>query len=126
MNNQANNMEEWEEVSVPTHPINGGRWVATVVEIRCNATGEVREYEANEIKMDDEETPSASIWREGNLGCDCNRRPFFVRAEGKEEDWDSELINPCSEGLYSVRLRSKKTGRVFYSEFDEVEVKSGD
>jgi len=107
-------MEEWEEVSALTHPVKGGRWVATVAEIRCNATGEVREHETHETMMDGAEDPGDYIWSDGNYGCDCNRRLFFARAAGEEEDWDSG----CSEGLYSVRVRNKKSGRVWYSEFD--------
>ena len=107
-------MEDWEEVSVPTHPQKDGRWVATVAEIRDNATGVVREYQNDDILTDGDAEPSSYIWEDGNYSCDCNRRLFFARAAGEDEDLDSE----CSDGLYSVRVRNKKSGRVFYSEFD--------
>ncbi len=71
---------------------------------------------AQEILMDGDENPGYYVWSDGNYGCDCNRRLFFARAAGEEADWDGE----CSKGFYSVRLRNKKTGRVFYSEFDPV------
>jgi hypothetical protein len=107
-------MEEWEEVNVPTHQIKGGKWVATVVEIRDNATGVVREYQDESILMDDEEAPDSYIWEEGNYSCDCNRRLFFLRAANEDEDFG---IN-CGDGAYAVRVRNKQNGRVFYSEFD--------
>jgi hypothetical protein len=107
-------MEEWETVDVPTHPQKDGNWVATVVEIRDNDTGIVREYQNADILTDGGAEPSSYIWEDGNYSCDCNRRLFFARAAGEDEDWDSD----CSDGLYSVRVRNKKSGRVFYSEFD--------
>ncbi len=107
-------MEEWETVEVPTHPQKDGKWVATVAEIRDNATGIVREYQDDAVLMNGDAEPSVFIWEDGNYSCDCNRRLFFARAAGEDEDWDSE----CSDGLYSVRVRNKRSGRVFYSEFD--------
>lgn len=107
-------MEEWEVVDIPTHQLQYAKWVATVAEIRDNATGIVREYQNDAILEDGDFEPSAFIWESGNYSCDCNRRLFFARAAGEDEDWDSD----CSDGLYSVRLRNKKSGRVFYSEFD--------
>lgn len=113
MKNNAD-MEEWEDVYVPTHPIKGGRWVSCVAEIRCNSTGEVREHETHEIIMDGDEDPGDYIWSDGNYSCDCNRRLFFARAAGHDEDCDKD----CSDGRYSVRVRNKKSGRVWYSEFN--------
>jgi hypothetical protein len=37
---------------------------------------------------------------DGNYGCDCNRRLFFARAAGEEE----EHHGTCSEGAFSVRI----------------------
>jgi hypothetical protein len=107
-------MEDWETVDVPTHPVKGGRWVAAVAEIRDNATGVVREHESHETMMDGDPDPGDFIWSDGNYSCDCNRRLFFARAAGEDEDWDGG----CSDGLYAVRLRNKRTGRVYYNEFD--------
>lgn len=107
-------MDEWEELEVPTHPIKGGKWVAIVAEIRDNATGVVRQYQSDDILMRGDAEPSSYVWEDGNYSCDCNRRLFFARAANDDENFDSE----CSYGLYSVRLRNKKSGRVFYSEFD--------
>lgn len=111
-------MEEWEEILVPTHPIKDGRWVATIAEIRCNATGEIREHEMHEVLIDGDEQPNDYTWRDGNYSCDCNRRVFF------NADWDENTDN-CSEGLYSVRVRNKKSGRIWYSEFDLHSVETG-
>lgn len=66
------------------------------------------------VLKDGDESPNTHIWSDGNFGCDCNRRIFFNRTGGKDKGVDGE----CSEGLYSVRVRNKKSGRVFYSEFD--------
>ena len=107
-------MEEWEEVDIPTHRLKDAKWVATVAEIRNHATGVVREYQDNSIMEDGAPEPSSFIWEDGNYACDCNRKLFFARAAGEDEDWERE----CSDGLYSVRVRNKKSGRVFYSEFD--------
>jgi len=103
-----NDMEQWEELNIPTHPIEGGRWVMTVAEIRHNATGQVRECEHGAILMDGEHDPENWIWSGGNNGCDCNRHILFT---------GGDYLGPCGEGLYSVRVRNKSTGRVFYSEF---------
>lgn len=105
-------MEEWEIVEVPTHPQKDGKWVATIAEIRDNATGIVSEYQNDAILTDGDAEPSAYIWEDGNYSCDCNRRLFFARAAREDEDLK------CSDGLYSVRVRNKRSGRVFYSEFD--------
>lgn len=105
-------MEEWEDVSLP-QPVNGGRRVAVVVEIRCNATGEVREYETDDILRDGADDPGDYLWSEGNYGCDCNRAAFFADAGG-EDDIDCS----CGEGRYSIRVRNKKSGRVWYREWE--------
>ena len=107
-------MEEWEIVDVQMHPQKDGKWVATVAEIRDNTTGIVREYQNDAFLTNGDAEPSAYIWEDGNYSCDCNRRLLFARAAGEDEDWDGG----CSDELYSVRVRNKKSGRVFYSEFD--------
>jgi hypothetical protein len=107
-------MEEWEVVDIPTHRLKGAKWVATVVEIRNNATGDVREHRDDSIMEDGETEPSSFMWEDGNCACDCNRRLFFARSAGEDEDWESE----CGHGAFSVRVRNKRSGRVFYSEFD--------
>lgn len=106
--------EEWEEVAVPTHPQKNGKWVATVVEIRDNATGIVREHQSFSILVNGDIEPSSYIWEYGNYSCDCNRCLFFAHAAGEDEDRERD----CGNGAYSVRVRNKKSGRVFYSEFD--------
>jgi len=107
-------MEEWGIIDVPPHPPKGGKWVAIIAEIRDNATGIVREYQDVAVLHDGELKPRTYIWDEGDYSCDCNRRLFFARASGEEKGWD----DGCSDGLYSVRVRNKKSGRVFYDEFD--------
>jgi hypothetical protein len=97
---------------MPTRTKN--KWVSVIAEIRENATGEVREHRSDEILDDGEETPNTYMWEEGNYSCDCNRRLFFERANGEDEDIDSQ----CTGGKFSVRLRNAKTGKIYYDEFD--------
>lgn len=104
-------MTEWEEVVIPTHPLDDGEaWVKVVAVIRKNATGELHEYECNEIMEWKFGTPSTWIWTEGNYSCDCNRGIFF----GEPEDVD------CGDGAYAVQLRNAKTGEVYYDELDSI------
>lgn len=104
-------MDDWEEAGETM--LGGGKLVKAIAEVRDNATGVVREYECEEILGDGESEPCTFIWKDGNYSCDCNRSLFFARAAGDAEDFDKE----CSDGKYSVRVRNKKSGRVFYSEF---------
>jgi hypothetical protein len=88
--------------------------IATVAEICDNSTGVVREYAIDGLTEADGVTPSDWMWEGGNYSCDCNRRLFFARAAGEDEDW----YGGCGDVAYSVRVREAKTGRVFYNEFD--------
>lgn len=90
-------------------------WVECIAEIRNNETGEIREYATEEILETGNEHPSISNWKENNYSCDCNRLLFFNRAkdEEKEEDWDVA----CTNGKFSVNLKNKKDGKVYYREF---------
>jgi hypothetical protein len=92
-------------------------WVKCIAEIRNNDTGEVREYETNELLYADDKHPSIFNWEENNYSCDCNRRLFFkiVNHEETEDDWNSA----CSDGKFSVNLKNKKDGKVYYREFGE-------
>lgn len=88
-----------------------------MAEIKNNITGEVREYETEEIFEIGEEHPSVFNWEENNYVCDCNRLLFFKRALNEEEldeDWEAE----CSRGKFSVNLKNKKDGKVYYREFE--------
>lgn len=91
-------------------------WVKCIAEIRNNETGEIREFETDEILVIGEKYPSTFIWENGNYACDCNRHLFFKRAKNEEskEDWDVE----CSHGKYSVNLKIKKDGNVYYREYN--------
>jgi hypothetical protein len=91
-------------------------WVKCIAEIRNNETGEIREFETDEILVIGEKYPSTFIWENGNYACDCNRHLFFKRAKNEEteEDWDFE----CSHGKYSVNLKTKKDGNVYYREYN--------
>jgi hypothetical protein len=103
---------QWAEVAKSTHPIQDGRWVEVLANIRFNATGEVRQYATSEILMDGETQPSTFNWSENNFSCDCNREIFFFRAAGQvapERD--------CTDGQYAVRLENPVTGQVYYEEF---------
>lgn len=88
-------------------------WVCEGVRIRDNATGEVRPYEGHTIVDAYGETPSDFMWADGNYSCDCNRRLFFRRAGG-EDDEDGIV---CGDGAYSVQVFNPVDGRVFYDEF---------
>ncbi len=95
------------------HPIKDGVWVKIIAEIRKNDTGEIREYETCEILMNDEDYPNPFNWSENNYSCDCNRRLFFDRAGGGDEDWNTL----CTCGAFSVNLKNKKDGDCYYREF---------
>jgi len=106
-------MDDWEVVDHPNPPA-GMVWVAAIAEIRDNKTGQVRRYENNyELLGIGADKPDAFIWKNGNYACDCNRSLFFLRAGGESEELESD----CGEGEFSVRLRNKKTGAVYYDEF---------
>lgn len=89
--------------------------VVVRVEIRKNATGEIREFETT-LLFDDfggDKYPNYFIWEEGNYSCDCNRRLFFARANCEEEDWQSG----CGDTEYSVSILLED-GECIYSEFE--------
>lgn len=102
------------EISDIENPPKGMSWVRSVVEVRKNDTGEIREfvndYELLEIG---DSAPSTFMWADGNYSCDCNRALFFLRA-GEEDDSEDET--PCGDGAYSVRVRNKLSGKVIYDE----------
>jgi len=89
--------------------------VECVAEIRNNETGEIREYITHETLDIGDEHPSVFNWEENNNACDCNRLLYFKRAknEEKDEDWDVE----CSDGKFSVNLKNKKDGKIYYREY---------
>ena len=105
-------IEDWKEAD-DWNPPKDGKWVWTIVEIRQNSTGTIREYASRELLMDGEDTPCTYLWSEGNYACDCNRGDFFAQANDEDKDYDGG----CGDTAYSVRLRNKKNGRVYYSEF---------
>ena len=105
-------IQTWLEGEKKPQPLCGGRWVRVTARIRNNATGEVREYGTDEILEGGEETPSEWPWSDGNYGCDCNRRLFFARACGEEEDWKGE----CSDDKFSVQLVNPSSGAAYYDE----------
>lgn len=106
---------DWIEVKKDTHQIDNCIWVECIAEIRNNETGEIREYETHEILEIGDEHPSVFNWEENNYLCDCNRRLFFKRANNEEtnDDWNVE----CSDGKFSVNLKNKKDGKVYYREY---------
>lgn len=107
-------MTNWEAKDDPAHPLKNGKWVEVIVKIRENATGEVRECLSHEILERGNDYPSSYIWEDGNFSCNCNRSLFFGRAGGEEEPMEAD----CGDGLYSVQLRNKKTGEVYYDELE--------
>ena len=96
------------------HPVWKSPTVWVDVQIRHNATGEVRTIRQWMIyDPEDGDTPSDYMYSDGNYSCDCNRHLFFHRANGAEPDEDCA----CGEVVYSVNLVNPKDGRVFYEEF---------
>lgn len=108
-------MKEWIE-SRKNLELNNAKFVIVIAEIKNNETGEIREYETEEILSHDDEHPPVFNWEENNYACDCNRRLFFkrVKNEETEDDWNV----PCSDGKYSVNLKNKFDGSVYYREFE--------
>lgn len=106
-------MNKWEEVKkAPPH--DKVIWVRVIAHIRKNSTGEVRQYETQEIMDEGQDKPNNFNWAENNYSCDCNREIFFERAIGKEiEDRD----NDCGHGKFSVNLQNPVTGDFYYTEF---------
>lgn len=106
----------WIEVKTKSTKIKNSIWVKCIAEIKNNATGEIREYETDEILERGDEYPSVFNWEENNYSCDCNRLLFFKQAKNEvtEEDWNVE----CSDGKFSVNLKNKKDGNIYYREFD--------
>ena len=91
-------------------------WVKCIAEIRDNSTNEIREYETDEILRKGDKYPSVFNWEENNNSCDCNRLLYFKRAKNEEteEDWNVG----CSDGKFSVNLKNKNDGEIYYREFN--------
>lgn len=107
-------VDDWEVIDHPRAAPTDCVWVSSIVEIRKNQTGEIREYINNyELLEVGDSTPSDFMWRDGNYSCDCNRALFFLRAGGED---DSKDETPCGDGTYSVRVRNKLNGNVYYDE----------
>lgn len=85
-----------------------------LIYIRNNETGEVRQYADELIEGWDAGQPSIFIWEDGNFSCDCNRRLFFARVKGEDEDWEGD----CSDGKFSVNIRDTITNQGYYKEFE--------
>lgn len=107
---------DWIEVEKTTHPVKDSIWVKVIAEIKNNETGEIVEYESDEILENGESVPNVFNWEENNFSCDCNRFVFFCRAKGL--GFDIEKDSKCSDGKYSVNLKNKKNGEVYYREFE--------
>jgi len=88
-----------------------GRIVSVRLEIRRNATGEVRGFPY----VGDPEV-SEFLWSEGNYASDSNRAWFFAWAGG-----DRLVQNCCGAGVYSVRVTAVDDGCVLYSDFGETD-----
>jgi hypothetical protein len=90
--------------------------IIVIASIRDNATGEIREYETEEFIGTRDKEPITYNWEEGNYSCDCNRKLFFERAKDKEAKFD--MNSGCTDGKYSVSLRVKEGGLIYYKEFE--------
>lgn len=110
---------DWIEVKKESHQIKNCIWVECIVEIRKNDNGEIREYETEEILKIGDEYPSVFNWKENNYSCDCNRLLFFKYA--KDEEVIDEEFNglQCTNGKFSVNLKNKKDGKVYYREYNK-------
>ena len=106
----------WELINVPEDQREGVKWVATVVEIRDNATGEVRSYVDQQRIKDGESEPNCFTWKKGHESCDCFRYLYFARAAGEKEGYVWDYF--CGNSAFSVRIRNKRSWRVFYDEFE--------
>ena len=110
-----NGIEDWDVIEAS----NGYVYVRVTQHIRCNATGENRQSDA-QARLEDRgdgrasESPNEWWWSDGNAACDCNRAMFFAQAA---DEPDPNL--DCGHGAYSVRLANPKTGEVFYDEFED-------
>ena len=87
-----------------------GSIVNTILKIRKEETGEIRDYK-QQFHKDDINNHNFYIYEEGNYACDCNRSIFFG-----EEDYDSST---CSDHKYSLNIVDAETGEVYYREYDE-------
>jgi hypothetical protein len=67
------------------------------VEIRNNATGEVRRH-----RHEDWQSHSVFWWTEGNASCDCNRGLFFARDGGRELTDEEEDAFECGDDAYTA------------------------
>lgn len=105
--------DQWLQI-YQEHPFHAKSWwVAVLVLIRKNSTGEVREYYSNHEILEGAAThPSTFIWTDGNYACDCNRHLFFTNHEGEDDCC-------CGEGAYSVNLVNPVTGEAYYKEFEQ-------
>lgn len=83
-------------------------WCKVLVQIRENATGEIVEFNDDNIFDTENNKVNIYIWEEGNYSCDCNRRLMF------DENTDNET---CGEGEYSVNILHPITRNVVYREF---------
>ena len=106
---------DWIEVKKETHQNDNCIWAECIAEIKNNETSEIREYETHEILEIGGEHPSVFNWEENNFSCDCNRRLFFKRANNEETEDDCNA--ECSDGKFSVNLKNKKDGKVYYREY---------
>lgn len=107
---------EWIEIREIDNGSIKGKIVSVIAEIRKNSTGEIREYVSEEILENDTNFPSVFNWEENNYSCDCNRHIFFKRA-CNEVVTDDDFERECSDGKYSVNLKNKKDGKIYYKEF---------
>lgn len=83
------------------------------VELRNNATGEVRIIEQD--VYDNDLAAFEFCWTEGNMSCDCNRGLYFARAKDEPEDWERE----CGHEAFTAIRAALDDGRVIELDDDE-------
>lgn len=106
---------DWIEVKKEVIQTNNFIFVECIAEIRNNMTNEIREFQTVEILKIDDECPSVFNWQENNYSCDCNRFLFYKKANNEETE--NDLNAECSNGKFSVNLKNKKDGKVYYREY---------
>ena len=80
------------------------------ISIKCNNTGEIRNFYDSD-PIDEDLESYLFLWEEGNFSCDCNRCLFFKRVNNELEDEAS-----CGDEQYSVNIYDEND-KCIYSEF---------
>ena len=95
-----------------------------IIHLHDTLTGEAAIWRTTETRQETETREEQVgliryMWSDGNYGCDCNRRLFLDRAQGREVEVGAY---PCSERRVVVDcIMDDETGELLYR--DEVKAK---